>query len=218
MRASRTESVLINACARKGRQGFPPQAGQLNNESRRLKVALGNRTAQNLFMSTASQCALCGKHAVLIDSHLLPKALYRLIRDSGLPNPRFLKISLTFNKNREGWTLKHCFRGRGKFLLRDILRTATALKSDARGDLIPTVGLPGRAQPAALQATLVCRAVVCLVAMVPATGHALRMSHRELSRHGPPRLHENHAEVFVSDYSYRSATMGSTFAARRAGR
>jgi hypothetical protein len=34
---------------------------------------------------------------------------------------------------------------------------------------------------------------------------------------GPPRLHENHAEVFVSDYSYRSATMGSTFAARRAG-
>jgi transposase len=35
--------------------------------------------------------------------------------------------------------------------------------------------------------------------------------------HGPPRLHENHAEVFVSDYSYRSATMGSIFAARRAG-
>ena len=32
-----------------------------------------------------------------------------------------------------------------------------------------------------------------------------------------PRLHENYAEVFVSDYSYRSATMGSTFAARRAG-
>ena len=30
-------------------------------------------------------------------------------------------------------------------------------------------------------------------------------------------LHENHAEVFVSDYSYRSATMGSIFAARRAG-
>lgn len=37
------------------------------------------------------------------------------------------------------------------------------------------------------------------------------------ARHGPPRLHENHAEVFVSDYSYRSATMGSIFAARRAG-
>jgi len=36
-------------------------------------------------------------------------------------------------------------------------------------------------------------------------------------RHGLPRLHDNHAEVFVTDYSYRSATMGSTFAARRAG-
>jgi hypothetical protein len=34
---------------------------------------------------------------------------------------------------------------------------------------------------------------------------------------GPPRLHENHAELVVSDYSYRSATMGSTLAARRAG-
>ena len=75
-----------------------------------------------------------------------------------------------------------------------------------------------RAQAATIQATLVCRTVVCLVAVVPATGHALRISHRELSRHGPPRLHENHAEVFVSDYSYRSATMGSTFAARHAGR
>ena len=45
-----------------------------------------------------------------------------------------------------------------------------------------------------------------------------RLSFAYLPRHGSPRLHENHAEVFVSDYSYRSATMGSTFAARRAGR
>jgi hypothetical protein len=75
----------------------------------------------------------------------------------------------------------------------------------------------GWARAATLQATLECRAVICLVAMVPATGHAPRISHRELSRHGPPRLEENDAEVFVSDYSYRSATMGSTFAARRAG-
>jgi hypothetical protein len=77
---------------------------------------------------------------------------------------------------------------------------------------------PRRAKAAAIQTTLVCRTVVCLVAMVPVTGHALRISHRELSWHGPPRLHENHAAVFVSDYSYRSATMGSTFIARRAGR
>ena len=35
----------------------------------------------------------------------------------------------------------------------------------------------------------------------PATGHPLQISHRELSRYGPPRLHEDHAEVFVRDYS-----------------
>jgi hypothetical protein len=34
-----------------------------------------------------SNCALCGKLTVLIDSHLLPKALYRLLRDSGAKNP-----------------------------------------------------------------------------------------------------------------------------------
>jgi len=76
---------------------------------------------------------------------------------------------------------------------------------------------PRRAQAATVQATLVCRTVVCLVAVVPATGHALRISHRELSRHGSPRLHENHAAVFVSDYSVRKACTGSMEAARLAG-
>jgi hypothetical protein len=41
---------------------------------------------------------------------------------------------------------------------------------------------------------------------------------RELLRHGLSGLHENHAEVCVSDYSYRSATIGSTRDARCAGR
>jgi hypothetical protein len=70
---------------------------------------------------------------------------------------------------------------------------------------------------AAVQTTLVCRTVVCPVAVVPATSHALRTSHSKTFSACPPRLHENHVEVFVSDYSYRSATMGSTLAARRAG-
>jgi hypothetical protein len=113
-------------------------------------------------MMSTSQCALCGQPAVLIDSHLLPKALYRLMRDPGLSNPnpvlltkgkdtqtstqikRYLLCAICedlFNKNGESWTLKHCFRGRGKFFLRDLLRTATPLKSDLRGDLIATAGL-----------------------------------------------------------------------------
>ncbi len=40
---------------------------------------------------------------------------------------------------------------------------------------------------------------------------------RELLRHGPPGVHANPALVFMSDYSQRNATMGSTLAARRAG-
>jgi hypothetical protein len=113
-------------------------------------------------MNTNSPCALCGNQAVLIDSHLLPKAIYRLIRDTEVANPnpvlvtegkdtqtsrqikRYLLCSVCedlFNKNGEGWTLKHCYRGPGKFLLRDILRTTTPIKSDIRGDLIYTAGL-----------------------------------------------------------------------------
>ena len=41
---------------------------------------------------------------------------------------------------------------------------------------------------------------------------------RELRRHGSPGLHANLAQEFMSFYSYRKATMGSTFEARRAGR
>ena len=40
---------------------------------------------------------------------------------------------------------------------------------------------------------------------------------RQLLWHGAPRLHANLAEAFMSIYSQRSATIGSTLAARRAG-
>ena len=63
---------------------------------------------------------------------------------------------------------------------------------------------PGEPQPnprsekaAALQAALAGGTTVCLAAMVSPTGHALRVPHRKLSRHGPFGLHENHAEVFM---------------------
>ena len=63
---------------------------------------------------------------------------------------------------------------------------------------------PGEPQPdprskkaAALQAALAGGTTVCLAAMVSPTGHALRVPHRELSRHRRFGLHENHAEVFM---------------------
>ena len=45
-----------------------------------------------------------------------------------------------------------------------------------------------------------------------ATSSARGWARARARRAAPPRLHENYAEVFVSDYSYRSATMGSTLA------
>jgi hypothetical protein len=45
-----------------------------------------------------------------------------------------------------------------------------------------------------------------------ATSSARGWARVRARRAAPPRLHENYAEVFVSDYSYRSATMGSTLA------
>jgi hypothetical protein len=102
----------------------------------------------------------------LIDSHLLPKALYRLTRDSTAKNPnpvlvtkgkevqtsaqlkRYLLCAVCedlFNKHGESWVLAHCFRGgaMNKFLLRDLLKTVSPMKSDTNGDLISTVGLAG---------------------------------------------------------------------------
>jgi hypothetical protein len=76
---------------------------------------------------------------------------------------------------------------------------------------------PGRAQAATLPATLVCRAVICLVA---------KWFRRLVTRYEYPI--ENFLGMvrldcvgimlryLMGDYSYRSATMGSIFAARRA--
>ena len=125
-----------------------------------------NARSYTSVMAITSNCALCGTLAVLIDSHFLPKALYRLIRDNTMKNPnpelvtkgkdvqtssqmkRYLLCSVCedlFSKNGESWVLARCFRGgpANKFLLRDMLRTATPMKSDSRGDLVSTVGIVG---------------------------------------------------------------------------
>jgi hypothetical protein len=92
--------------------------------------------------------------------------VYRLIRDAKAKNPnpvllskgkdvqtsaqlkRYLLCSLCedlFNKNGESWVLAHCFRGgvTNKFLLRDMLRTVSPMKSDSIGDLVSTAGIGG---------------------------------------------------------------------------
>ena len=74
-------------------------------------------------------CRLCGQPAKLIHSHLLSKALYRLIREPTLRNPNPFLVTRggavqtstqleqhllctvcedRFNKNGESWVLKYC--------------------------------------------------------------------------------------------------------------
>jgi hypothetical protein len=90
--------------------------------------------------SVQSVCALCHARRPLCDSHLLPKALYRLMRSSAYRNPnpvvtasnRMLHSSkqisqhllcaeceTRFTVNGEDWVLKRCHRGSGKFRLRE---------------------------------------------------------------------------------------------------
>jgi hypothetical protein len=76
----------------------------------------------------------------------------------------------------------------------------------------------GRSSFAPLPQTLASRATFRLAPSLSSAGDPVGVPCRELLRHGPPRVHANLVQEFISDYSYRSATMGSTFAARRAGR
>lgn len=87
-----------------------------------------------------SRCRLCLGVKRLQNSHLLPKALYRLLRTEGKRNPSpvwFNRSSawssssqLTdqllcsdceqlFHRNGEDWVLRQCNRGKGRFRLQD---------------------------------------------------------------------------------------------------
>jgi hypothetical protein len=95
------------------------------------------------------ECRLCLEQRELQFSHLLPKALYRLVgRASNALHPDTVQISLNerkksseqarrhilcfdceqrFNRNGEKWVLQHCYRGRGVFPLREDLRKRAPL-------------------------------------------------------------------------------------------
>lgn len=95
------------------------------------------------------ECRLCLQQSELQDSHLLPRALYRMIgRGSDRLHPDTVQLTLQsqrksseharrhilcsrceqrFNGNGEQWVLKNCYRGRGRFRLRTELRERTPL-------------------------------------------------------------------------------------------
>ena len=98
---------------------------------------------------TTDNCRLCLEEAELQDSHLLPKALYRMIgRGSNRAHPDTVQLTYgsqrksseqarrpllcrpceqRLSTNGEEWMLGQCFRGQGRFRLRATLRQGCAL-------------------------------------------------------------------------------------------
>src|ERR1700731_2856628 len=99
-------------------------------------------------------CALCLRTRELCDSHLVPKALYRVARaaeNRSHPDPVLLTSKVRrqtslqatqyllcaecekrFDQNGEGWVMRHCYRGRDRFRLRELLRRATPIHADEK--------------------------------------------------------------------------------------
>lgn len=101
-------------------------------------------------------CKLCNQVASISDSHLLPSAIYRLLRDDDgpLPNPisiangvaqttsKELRVRLLcaaceqrFHRRGENWVLKRLYRGPGKFLLFDSVTKSPVHQSSKRGSV-----------------------------------------------------------------------------------
>lgn len=97
-----------------------------------------------------SRCRLCLGVKPLQNSHLLPKALYRLLRTAGKKNPspvwfnrnsawtsssQFADQLLCsdceqlFHRNGEDWVLRQCNRGKGRFCLQDEVFRIPSLRS-----------------------------------------------------------------------------------------
>jgi hypothetical protein len=128
------------------------------------------------------KCHLCLENAELQYSHLLPKALYRLIgRGSNQVTPDTVQITLNsirksseqarrhllcgcceqrLNRRGEGWVLHNCYRGRGRFRFRSDLKVRAALDSTFEIQAYPAHG-DEAAQLAYFGLSVVWRASLC---------------------------------------------------------
>jgi len=112
-----------------------------------------------------TRCRLCLERKPLQKSHLLPKALFRLLRTQSTKNADPVWFSRKaawtsstqladellcsdceqlFHKNGEDWVLRQCYRGKGRFHLRQMIagiRPVVFPISQAK--LIPTRLVPG---------------------------------------------------------------------------
>lgn len=98
------------------------------------------------------RCRLCLEERELQFSHLLPRALYRLVGSaSDQAHPDTVQITIggrkksseqarrhilcacceeRFNSKGERWTLRNCYRGKGRFRLRTEVRSRKPLESE----------------------------------------------------------------------------------------
>jgi hypothetical protein len=87
-------------------------------------------------------CKLCHSPSELLESHYIPKAAYKIIRQKNQAPPVLVsdKVAIQsdkqivdrllcatcedrFNKNGEGWALEYCFRGDDDFKLKRLIQT-----------------------------------------------------------------------------------------------
>jgi len=109
-------------------------------------------------------CGLCKRERDLADSHLLPKALYRLFQgpDQGSRNPLHLSTAAKMqtsaqmkdyflcdecedrlNKQGERWTMANCYRGGNQFKLRESLYATEPYLSVDGSSVYATSGIQG---------------------------------------------------------------------------
>lgn len=112
-------------------------------------------------MQPTGKCRLCGETCTLIDSHYLPKALFRLFAKASVDNPNPVVITdkssvqtsrqvtapllcgqceEIFSTRGESWVMKHIYRGNDEWKLRDILAPSIRLRE---GDRFPAASIPG---------------------------------------------------------------------------
>jgi hypothetical protein len=110
-------------------------------------------------------CGLCREEKDLKNSHLLPKALYRVLRSVTRSNPSPLAVAFTsasawktdkqvtkyflcggceqlFHKKGEDWTLRHILRARRVFKLLDILEGIEPIETTMVAKVYSIVGVP----------------------------------------------------------------------------
>src|SRR5213593_1799201 len=99
-------------------------------------------------MKHEGQCRLCLRHAELRDSHLIPKSVYKLLRNEAFtnPNPYILgresggqkstqirqyllcqDCEQRFSARGESWVIANCWRGEGRFPIQEVLEQSTPI-------------------------------------------------------------------------------------------